>query len=86
MDKEIYSDYSQKGQTVRTEYDCNLMCQLKQTLKQREEVIKVVLYLQENLSAHSAGKMMDIVENLGFELYRNHPSCLPNNALSISKP
>ena len=84
-DKEgiLMTNYLPKGQTVNAEYYSNLLCRLKEALKEkwRGKLRKGVLFLQDNAPPHKAGKTMDVLKNLGFQCI-DHPPYSPDLAPS----
>ena len=76
-------NYLLKGQTVNAEYYSNLLCRLKEALKEkrRARLRKGVLFLQDNAPPHKAGKTMDVLKNLGFQCI-DHPPYSPDLAPS----
>lgn len=66
-------DNLQKCKTVYSKYYSNLLCWLKEPLKEKhqEKLQNGVLFLQDKASAHRAGKMMDILENVIFKWVDN---------------
>ncbi|XP_043914085.1 UDP-N-acetylhexosamine pyrophosphorylase-like protein 1 [Protopterus annectens] len=66
---------------THAEYYCNLLCRLKEALKEirRWKLQKVVLFLQDNAPVHKAGKTIDVLTKLVFECI-DHPSYSPGLA------
>lgn len=77
------TDYLQKSEKPNVEYQSNILCQLKEALKEKQQrkLQKVVLFLQESAPAHRTGKTMDVLKDLWFECI-NHPPYSPDLAPS----
>lgn len=75
--------YTPKGQTVNSDSYCELLRDLKPKIKtkRRGKLSKGVLLLQDNARPHTAGKTIQCIQDLGFELLE-HPPYSPDLAPS----
>ena len=76
-------DYLQRGNTINSDYYCDLLYRLKDAIKEkrRGKLRNGVLFLQDNAPAHKAHQTMDVLQQLGFQCL-DHPPYSPDLAPS----
>ena len=79
----ILTDYLSKGETLNSDYYCNLLEKLRDALKQKRRgmISKGVRLLADNAPVHTAQASVVAAHRLGYELLQ-HPPYSPDLATS----